>query len=265
MLLAGYCEMVVPSSVGIKEHPLFFLHREWWHRTFGKRTFGNGRMSTRDLLASSRQAGASPRSIMSMPPDVAAEREAVLHGPKATDAIRVMDLRVVYKSPDGVMPDKVAVNSLSMGIPIGECFGLLGPNGSGKSSAINCLCGYQTPTSGTAFVAGLNILEDIDLVHLSLGVCPQENVLWEELTGEEHLRFYGRLKDLGGKALDDEVALRLQQVELRGAHRSSARRGPGPGRRCRVRAQHGRDVRRRVRAGGLSARRVRPVLLRGLP
>lgn len=63
-------------------------------------------------------------------------------------------------------------------------------------------------------MAGLNILEDIDLVHLSLGVCPQENVLWEELTGEEHLRFYGRLKDLGGKALDDEVALRLQQVEL---------------------------------------------------
>ena len=123
MLLAGYCEMVVPSSVGIKEHPLFFLHREWWQRTFGKRTFGNSRMSARDLLASSRQAGASPRSIMSMPPDVAAEREAVLHGPKATDAIRVMDLRVVYKSPDGVMPDKVAVNSLSMGIPIGECFG----------------------------------------------------------------------------------------------------------------------------------------------
>ena len=47
-----------------------------------------------------------------------------------------------------------------------------------------------------------------------MGVCPQDDCLWDDLTGEEHLRFYGRLKNLRGKELDEQVEYWLQQVNL---------------------------------------------------
>ena len=55
----------------------------------------------------------------------------------------------------------------------------------------------------------------MDLIHLGLGVCPQENVLWGQLTAAEHLRFFGRLKALArGAELEREVRRRLREVEL---------------------------------------------------
>jgi ABC-type multidrug transport system ATPase subunit len=99
---------------------------------------------------------------------------------------------------------------------------MTGPNGSGKSTTVNMLCGYFAPTSGTAIVAGLDIRHDVDLVHLLLGVCPQDNIIWEDLTGAEHLRFYGRLKNLSGDKLAAEVKYRLQQVDLWSVHNKKA-------------------------------------------
>jgi ABC-type multidrug transport system ATPase subunit len=79
---------------------------------------------------------------------------------------------------------------------------------------MNVLCGYFGPTSGTAKVFGYDVRENMDAIHMLLGVCPQENILWEELTGREHLMFYGRLKGLTGPELDAAVNYRLGQVDL---------------------------------------------------
>ena len=212
MIAAAYCEMVVPSSVGIKEHPLFFLDGAWWKKKCARRDRRTA-AGANPLAAYRAEAQRGGAPTQSMPADVKAEREVVWGGNRA-DIVRMLDLRVVYESTTPGVPDNVAVDCVSLGVTAGQCFGLLGPNGSGKTSAINCLCGYQMPTLGTALVAGLDIRHDVDLVHLSLGVCPQDNVLWEEMTGAEHLRFYGQLKDLHGRELEEEVALRLEQVEL---------------------------------------------------
>ena len=95
---------------------------------------------------------------------------------------------------------QVAVRTLSMGVAHGECFGMLGPNGAGKTTTINMLIGFTPPSAGTATVEGLDVRTSMDRIYSLMGVCPQHDVLWETLTAREHLRFYGRLKNLRGKA-----------------------------------------------------------------
>lgn len=54
------------------------------------------------------------------------------------------------------------------------------------------LIGLFKASGGTAFIDGLNLTDDIQRIHTIMGVCPQHDVLWDNLTGEEHLLFYGR-------------------------------------------------------------------------
>ncbi|VAI77753.1 unnamed protein product [Triticum turgidum subsp. durum] len=119
----------------------------------------------------------------------------------------------VYHGKDG-NPDKYAVRGLSLALPYGECLGILGPNGAGKSSFISMMIGFSKPTSGNAFVQDFSIHTDMENVYNSMGVCPQNDMLWEMLTGREHLQFYGRLKSLSGSALDLAVEESLRSVNL---------------------------------------------------
>ncbi|KAF8081610.1 hypothetical protein N665_0874s0004 [Sinapis alba] len=119
----------------------------------------------------------------------------------------------MYPGRDGNQP-KIAVHGLSLAVPSGECFGMLGPNGAGKTSFINMMTGLVKPTSGTAFVRGLDICKDMDRAYTSMGVCPQQDLLWETLTGREHLLFYGRLKNLKGSDLNQAVEESLKSVNL---------------------------------------------------
>lgn len=86
--------------------------------------------------------------------------------------------------------------------------------GAGKSSSLNVLTGFLTPTSGTAHINGHDIRSEMDKIYGIMGVCPQDNLLWPQLTAKEHLLFYGRLKNLAGKELDDAVEASLREVNL---------------------------------------------------
>ena len=127
--------------------------------------------------------------------------------------LRTAALRKVYPA-QGAAPAKVAVESLSMNIRDGQCFGFLGPNGAGKTTTISMVTGLFQPTSGTAYVNGLDIRTSMDDIHMNMGVCPQDNILWGDLTGPEHLRFYGRIKNLSGSALTAAVDEGLASVNL---------------------------------------------------
>ncbi|KAL3716507.1 hypothetical protein ACJRO7_008153 [Eucalyptus globulus] len=149
-------------------------------------------------------------------PDVSQEREKVkqlLLDPSTNHAIVCDNLKKVYPGRDG-NPEKFAVRGLSLALPVGECFGMLGPNGAGKTSFINMMIGLTKPTTGTAYVQGLDIQTDMDGIYTSMGVCPQHDLLWETLTGREHLLFYGRLKNLKGSALIQAVEESLKSVNL---------------------------------------------------
>ncbi|KAL3145247.1 hypothetical protein ABBQ32_000991 [Trebouxia sp. C0010 RCD-2024] len=146
--------------------------------------------------------------------DVRAERDRVAGMTSfENECIVIKDLRKVYPPQDG-NPAKHAVRSLTMAVDKGECFGLLGPNGAGKTSAINMLVGLMEPSSGTALIDGLDIRSDMPDIYAMMGVCPQHDLLWETLTGREHLLFYGRLKNLKGMQLQEAVNAALRSINL---------------------------------------------------
>lgn len=84
--------------------------------------------------------------------------------------------------------DRVAVDNLNLTLYEGHITSLLGHNGAGKSTLIGMLCGVVEPTSGDARVFGRSLRADIQRIRESLGMCPQHDIVYEELTTYENLR-----------------------------------------------------------------------------
>jgi ABC-type multidrug transport system ATPase subunit len=104
-----------------------------------------------------------------------------------------------------------AVDHVTFSVAKGSIFGFLGPNGSGKSTVIRMLCGILQPSDGCARIAGLDVSREAHKLKGSLGYMSQKFSLYDELTVNENLYFYGRLYGLGGASLkariDELIAL----------------------------------------------------------
>lgn len=114
----------------------------------------------------------------------------------------------------------VAVNKITFSVKKGEIFGLLGSNGSGKSTTIRMLCGIITPTSGSGFIAGHDIMTEAEEIKLSIGYMSQKFSLYEDLTSFENLRFYLGVYNVPEKQWPERIdwilnMARLQEVRNR--------------------------------------------------
>ena len=103
----------------------------------------------------------------------------------------------------------VAVQDLSLEIQPGEIFGLLGPNGAGKTTTVSMCAGLFSPDSGQVELLGLGS-PDRREVRGKIGVAPQALALYEELSGEENLRFFGKIQGLSQDLLSQRVTEMLQ-------------------------------------------------------
>ncbi|HXG38132.1 MAG TPA: ABC transporter ATP-binding protein [Bacteroidota bacterium] len=112
--------------------------------------------------------------------------------------------------------DFVAVDSMSFTVKRGEVFGFLGPNGAGKSTTIRMLCGLLEPTEGTARVGGYRIGDQSDLVKANIGYMSQRFSLYEDLTVEENIDFYGGVYGLEGQRLRERKAWAITMAGLEG-------------------------------------------------
>jgi ABC-2 type transport system ATP-binding protein len=124
-------------------------------------------------------------------------------------AIRTIDLTKVY---DGT--DFRAVDELNLTVGAGEIFGLLGPNGAGKTTTAGILTTRVIPTSGKAFVGGIDVVAHPTLAKQILGIVSQENTLDRQLTVWENLYFHGRLFDMGARESRREADRLLRQFHL---------------------------------------------------
>lgn len=98
----------------------------------------------------------------------------------------------------------IALDDVSFEVQKGETFGLLGPNGAGKTTTIQLLCGLLKPDGGAVTLDGKTDPTLID-VRLSLGTVPQTLAVYEELSAEENLRFFGKIYGLSGRRLKQRV------------------------------------------------------------
>uniref|UniRef100_A0A669QJ45 ATP binding cassette subfamily A member 12 n=1 Tax=Phasianus colchicus TaxID=9054 RepID=A0A669QJ45_PHACC len=132
--------------------------------------------------------------------DVQAERIRVESGKADFDVVLLQNLTKIYHLPHKRI---VAVKNISLGIPAGECFGLLGVNGAGKTTIFKMLTGDIGASSGRL------------RAHWSLfGYCPQEDALDDLLTVEEHMYYYARLHGIPEREIKGIVLQLLHRLNL---------------------------------------------------
>ncbi len=107
-----------------------------------------------------------------------------------------------------------AVDNLSFSVEEGEIFGMLGPNGAGKTTTIFILCTLLNPSSGTARVAGFNVVENEMAVRRSIGIVFQDVVIDDRLTAMENLRMHANLYSMEKEIWQPKAEELLELVEL---------------------------------------------------
>ncbi|XP_061922729.1 phospholipid-transporting ATPase ABCA1-like [Entelurus aequoreus] len=129
--------------------------------------------------------------------------------PTLKAGVSVRNLVKIYKTGK-----KLAVDGLSVDFYENHITSFLGHNGAGKTTTMSILTGLFPPTSGTALINGYDIHTDVDSIRKYLGMCPQHNVLYNELTVEEHIYFYARLKGRSAAEVKVEMDQMIMDVGL---------------------------------------------------
>ena len=135
-----------------------------------------------------------------------AKCDAVLPGDKEY-AIVVKHLTKIYDN------GKKALNDFSIKIKKDRVFGLLGPNGAGKTTLLSILTGSIERTSGVVMIEGIEILPD-ERSTINIGYCPQFDILWPNMTVEEHLTFFTMFKGYKPDNRSDYVSKLIRQLDL---------------------------------------------------
>ena len=244
-LLAIYLDNVLANENGVKKKFYYLFTRSYW---------GIGIKKRRDKRA---LQGPLPCPINDgdLDDDVAAEEDAmkdlIQHrdaGAKAglacsidwdKSAIEVFGLQKVFgRSWFQRLKNKIscscfrrkkksapksnefwAIKGSWFGVNQNELFCLLGPNGAGKTTTINCLTGVLPPSGGDALIHGESIVAPggMDRIRASMGVCPQFDIQWPELTGLEHMMIYGSIKGLNRSEAARQAEELLENVKLTAA------------------------------------------------
>jgi ABC-2 type transport system ATP-binding protein len=134
----------------------------------------------------------------------------------AQDAIQVRRLTRKFG-------DFTAVDDVSFEVATGEIFGFLGSNGAGKSTTIRMLCGLLQPTSGTAIVGGIDVSADPEGVKQRIGYMSQRFSLYELLTVDQNIRFFGGVYGLSAARLEERRLFVIEMAGLRGREQTLAR------------------------------------------
>ncbi|KAF4014147.1 hypothetical protein G4228_005234 [Cervus hanglu yarkandensis] len=144
--------------------------------------------------------------------DVQAERFRVEKGANDYDLVQLHRLTKTYQL---IHKKIIAVNNISIGIPAGECFGLLGVNGAGKTTIFKMLTGDIIPTSGNILIRNkTGSLAHVNSHSSLIGYCPQEDALDDLVTIEEHLYFYARIHGIPEKDIKETVQKLLGRLHL---------------------------------------------------
>nr|XP_035109261.2 ATP-binding cassette sub-family A member 13 isoform X1 [Callithrix jacchus] len=147
--------------------------------------------------------------------DVEKEEMRVFEGRTSGDILVLHNLSKHYRR---FFQKIIAVQDISLGIPKGECFGLLGVNGAGKSTTFKILSGEISPTSGHAFLR-TPMGDTVDLssagaAGVLIGYCPQQDALNELLTGWEHLYYYCSLRGIPTQCIPEVAGDLIRRLHL---------------------------------------------------
>eukprot|EP00501_MAST-03F_sp_TOSAG23-6_P001513 GSMAST32.ASY1.ANO1.1574.1 assembled CDS len=197
VVLGMYLSRILPSEFGIRSPPWFCLLPSFYSKCSSSVTPVD-QSKSQDLLLYGDQTYTDTENFERL----SKQQEALLH---RNDCVHVRGLTKQFQTADGSI--KVATDNLHAAFFKGEIFVLLGHNGAGKTTTISQLCGLIAPSSGDATIFGLSIRNQMTEIRKLMGICPQMNVLYDELTVNEHLQLYANIKleVLDGVALTEKT------------------------------------------------------------
>lgn len=200
-LLGLYLERVIPKEYGTTEAWYFPFSPSYWGCISKKQTQKVG-----DLL------GTAPEQIIHVDsPNIEPVTAELAQQLQTGEALVINNIQKEFAVPGGI---KKAVRGVSLTMYKDQITCLLGHNGAGKTTLISMLTGMIAPSDGDAYFHGLSLTKDMSKIRQSLGLCFQHDVLYYELSVEEHLRFYARLKGYKGKELKEEIDKKIKEVGL---------------------------------------------------
>jgi ATP-binding cassette subfamily A (ABC1) protein 3 len=190
-----YFDKVLPREYGVRYPWNFIFHKSFWcNKTAREQNVPSSGVKNGKRLPQEAE-NFSRKDVEAISLEM---KQQELDG----RCMQIRDLSKVYASRKG---NCSAVNSLRLSLYENQILALLGHNGAGKSTTISMLVGLLPPTSGDALVFGKNITTDMDEIRKGLGVCPQHDILFPELTVREHLELFAKLKDVKENCLDSAI------------------------------------------------------------
>ncbi|KAJ0048785.1 hypothetical protein Pint_15238 [Pistacia integerrima] len=219
-LLAIYLDNVIANEAGVRKSMFYFLNPWYWTGKGGSKPEEGGICSC----------------IGSVPPlehitpddeDVLEEENIVKQqsreGVEPNVAVQIRGLVKTYPGTRNIGCCKCkktspfhAVKGLWVNIAKDQLFCLLGPNGAGKTTTISCLTGITPVTGGDALIYGNSIGNSVGMskIRKIIGVCPQFDILWNALSGEEHLHLFASIKGLPPDSIKSVTENSLAEVRL---------------------------------------------------
>jgi ABC-2 type transport system ATP-binding protein len=128
--------------------------------------------------------------------------------------VRVMQDSIVLEGLTKYYNGFLALDNLSLRVKRNEDVALLGPNGAGKTTTLKILCGLLRPSSGAAYIEGINVLEERERAISKVGAILETPEFYPFLTPDETLRYLGRLRGMSGRELGDRIGEVLRLVRL---------------------------------------------------
>lgn len=132
------------------------------------------------------------------------------------------ELMVKLENISKVFGKHQAVKNVNLAVQKGMIYGLLGPNGAGKSTTIRMICGVLRPTSGAAYVDGLDVYTQSEAIKSRIGYMSQKFSLYDDLTVLENLRFYASIYGIHGKERDERIQQLIEMAGIKGREHQQA-------------------------------------------
>ncbi|KAJ1691633.1 hypothetical protein LUZ63_015788 [Rhynchospora breviuscula] len=231
-VLAVYFDNIIPNANGVRKPVLYFLNPGYWTGRSGSKVKEGSIFS---FIGSPPQVkDTSPTDKDVLDEEMMVKQQAEKGMTDEGVAVQLCGLIKTYPSTYTLGCSCVccccclkvkrtapyhAVKGLWLNLAKGQLFCLLGPNGAGKTTTISCLTGITPITGGDALVYGHSVASSVGMAKIRrlIGVCPQFDILWDALTGQEHLELFANIKGLPPSEIKSVAAKSLSEGKLKTA------------------------------------------------
>uniref|UniRef100_G1L1U9 ATP-binding cassette sub-family A member 3-like n=1 Tax=Ailuropoda melanoleuca TaxID=9646 RepID=G1L1U9_AILME len=196
-LMTWYIDAVFPGKYGVPKPWYFFVQKSYW---FGK-ALSIKKKEDRQIVDTNRSDHFEEEPVHLVP------------GIRIQHLYKVLFYKLLFPT----------VKNLSFNVYEGQITVLLGPNGAGKTTTLSILTGLTPPTSGKVYISGYDTSKDMVHIRNNLGFCPQDDILFSELTVSEHLYFYCVIKGVPPEIRPTEVSKMLTSFGLLEKHDALAK------------------------------------------